>query len=84
MHRGKVGQIALHHLGPELAQRFGTLILLPDQGANLVPLGKQQGGEVAAYGADIASCPRHQDRAILRRVHRHITYPSLWWLLGLS
>jgi hypothetical protein len=59
MHRSEVGQVALHDLGAELAQRFCALIFPADQGADLLPFGEQHFGEVAADGADSASRAGH-------------------------
>jgi TRAP transporter TAXI family solute receptor len=42
------------------AQRFGALILPPDQGAYLMPLGEQQCGEVAADSTEIAGRSGHE------------------------
>ena len=63
VHRGEVGQVALHDLGAELAQGLGALILPAHQGSHLVPFGEQHFGEIAADGADSASRAGHQDRA---------------------
>ena len=62
VHRGEVGQVALHDLGAELAQGLCALILPTHQGAHLVPFGEQHFGEVAADGADSASRAGYQDR----------------------
>ena len=74
VHRGKVGQIALHDLGPELAQAFSAFILPPYQGAHLMPLGEQHCGEVAADSTDVAGRSGHEDRAAMCRFHRHFIY----------
>ncbi|BAZ21448.1 hypothetical protein NIES4073_23260 [Kalymmatonema gypsitolerans NIES-4073] len=74
VHRGKVGQIALHDLGPELAQALSAFILPPDQGAHLMPFGEQHCGEVAADGTEIAGRSGHEDRTAMCGFHRHIIY----------
>ena len=63
VHRGEVGQVALHDLGAELAQGLGAFILAAHQGSHLVPFGEQHFGEIAADGADSATRAGHQDRA---------------------
>ena len=83
MHRGEIRQVALHDLGAEPAQRFGALILPPDQGAHLVALGEQHCGEVAADGADSAGGSGHEDRAVMCRFRRHIAYSVFGMLYGL-
>jgi hypothetical protein len=72
VHRGQIGQIALHDLGPEPAQALGAFILPPDQGAHLMPLGEQHRGEVAADGTDVAGRSGHEDRAAMCGLHHRI------------
>jgi hypothetical protein len=59
VHRGEIGQVAVHDLSAELAQGLCALIFPADQGADLVPFGEQHFGEVAADGADSASRAGH-------------------------
>ena len=63
VHRGEVGQVALHDLGAEPAQDLGAFILPAHQGSHLVPFGEQHFGEIAADGTDGSSRAGHQDRA---------------------
>jgi hypothetical protein len=74
VHRGEVGQVALHDLGTEPPQTFRAFILPPNQGAHLMPFVQQHCGEVAADSTDIAGRSGHQDRAVMCRFHRHIAY----------
>ena len=69
----------MHDLGAEPAQGLGALILPPDQGAHLVPLGEQHFGEVAADGADSAGRAGHEDRAVVCGFHHHLSGFTLRW-----
>jgi hypothetical protein len=73
VHRSKIGQIALHDFGAELAQGLGAIILPAHQGAHLVSFGEQRLGEVAADRTDRASCSGHEDFVVIsitsRRSH---------------
>src|SRR5258707_14220783 len=69
-----MGQVALNDLGAELAQGFGALIHPPDQGADLVALGEQQGGEVATDSPDSAGRSGHKDRAVMCGLRGHPAY----------
>jgi hypothetical protein len=57
VHRGEVGQVALHDLRAELAQDLGAFILPAHQGSHLVPFGEQHFGKIATDGTDSASRP---------------------------
>ncbi len=74
MHRGEVGQVALHDLRPKPTQIFSAFILPADHGAHLMSFGEQHCGEVAANTTDSAGRSRHENRAIMCRFHRHIDY----------
>ena len=63
VHRGEVGQVALHDLSAQLAQGLCAVIFPADQGADLVPFGEQHFGEVSADGADSTCRAGYQDRS---------------------
>ena len=63
VHRGEVGQVALHDLGAELTQGLGALIVPADQSPHLVPFGEQHFSEIAADRADGARRACHEDWA---------------------
>ncbi len=64
VHRGKIGQVALHDLGTEPPQTFRAFILPPNQGAHPVSPVEQHGGEVAAHRADVAGRAGDEDGSI--------------------
>lgn len=75
MHRGEIGQIALHNFGSEYSQGLSPLILPPHPGADLMPLGKQHFGEVAADSTDVAGRSGNEYRAALCWFHCHFHLP---------